>query len=182
MSEPQSPTAHIGTFPPVIATLLADSVGVRHLNESIARSVAAAVAPFAEMHAKLGAQIGADLLASLAPLNAQTSADIAAMCARAFPAVEPIPEELLTAVRRPPMAALSVRVDRVTEAVNRNTTMTVSTITTSLAPITADVGRIARPRFQRLRLGLQIVGGFVLIVGAAEGLDQIVRVVQSIIH
>jgi hypothetical protein len=80
------------------------------------------------------------------------------------------------------MGALGARFDRVTEAVDRNTTMTVSTITTSLAPITADVASIARPRFRRQRLSLQIVGGFVLIVGAAEGLDWIVHVVQSIIH
>jgi hypothetical protein len=136
-------------------------------------------ANFLASFAPVNAQIEANLLASLAPLNAQTGAAIAAVCARAFPAVEPIPDELFIALRRPPMASLA---DRFDDALERSTTVTVSTITTSLAPITADVASIARPRFHRLRLALQIVGGFVVLVGAAEGLDWIVREVQSIIH
>lgn len=187
-----NPTTPARTFPPVIATLLADPVGVKRAQKSIALSLAKIAAPFEDMHAKLGAQvaanflasltplnaqIGANLLASLAPLNAQTGAAIAATYARALPAVEPIADELFLAARRPPMASLA---DRFDDALERSTTVMVSTITTSVAPLASDVASIARPRFHRLRLALQIVGGFVVLVGAAEGLDWIVREVQSI--
>jgi hypothetical protein len=106
MSEPESIPQRIGTFrPPVIGAMLADSIGVKRLQESIAPSVAKTAAPFADMHAPLAAQIGADVFASfastikfptvtatIAPFSAETNAAIAAICARAFPAVEPIPD------------------------------------------------------------------------------------------
>lgn len=163
MTESLTPPARKASLPPVVAELLSDSVGLKHLNENIARSVAAAAAPFAEMQAKLGARIGADLLTSLAPFNARVSADIAAVCARAFPAIEPIPDELFIAMRRSPMA---VAIDRFEAVVIRE----VRPVAAHTSNIDQSVLSIAKSReWDKLTLILALVSTVAVVVGTIFG-------------
>jgi CelD/BcsL family acetyltransferase involved in cellulose biosynthesis len=165
MPESRKPTAR--TFAPVIGEMFADSLGIKHLNESVARSVAAAAAPFNDAVAKMGAQIGANFLASFAPvsaqINAQTSAALAATWARALPAVEPLPEALFIAVQRPAMA---VALDRFEAVVIRE----VRPVAAHTSNIDQSIASIAKAReWDRLTLILAVVSTVAVVVAAIFG-------------
>lgn len=193
MSEPDTPTTRMGFLPPVVAAMLVDSVGVKRMQESIAASMAASAVPFgADFQASMTKSIAGIFPAAKMAGFLPSVSSVAGMfpstqsLARLLPAVDPDPPVLLSASVRSPMVAMANRVE---SALDRHASFVVSTLGASIAPVAVsasnidrNVSCIAQPRFHRLRLALQIVGGFTVIVGAVDGVVQIARAVASMIH
>ena len=112
-------------------------------------------APFVFIDPAVVERLQASLAASTAVAAAPRLADFQAKMATSFAGLASILPVPLSVLRPPVVASNAALANRLEDALDRHATFVVSTITSSVGPVAANVASIAKPR--GLSLGAQVV-------------------------